>query len=129
MKIAIVGSRSILDEKLVVDFILECHEFDTEYDKIISGGAKGVDTIAENFAKKYNIKTIIYKPEWDKYGKRAGFIRNSDIINACDKCICIWDGISKGTEHDIELCKQMSKPCYIYNLKKNKKIFPELALF
>lgn len=129
MKIAIVGSRSISDEKLVIEFILACHEFDTEYDKIISGGARGVDTIVENFAKKYNIKTKIFKPQWDKYGKQAGFIRNADIVNACDKCICIWDGESKGTEHDIELCKQLDKPCYILNTKTNRKIFPELTLF
>lgn len=129
MKIAIVGSRTISDTELVIKFILECHEFDLEYDTIISGGARGVDTIAENFAKRYKIKTKIFKPQWDKYGKQASFIRNADIIGNCDKCICIWDGESLVTKHDIELCNQMSKPCYVLNTKTGKKTLPELLLF
>lgn len=129
MKIAVVGSRTISDEKLVIQFMLECHEFNTEYDKIISGGARGVDSIAEDFAKEHNIRTKIFKPQWDKYRKQAGFIRNADIIGNCDKCICIWDGESLGTKNDIELCEQMSKPCYVLNIKTGRKTIPEPSLF
>lgn len=69
MKVAIVGSRNINDKKLVYNFIKECHEFDSEYDKIISGGAKGVDTIAEEFGKENKIRTIIFLPDWQKFGE------------------------------------------------------------
>lgn len=129
MKIAIVGSRTINDEQLVFDFISECYDFDNRYDKIISGGARGVDKLAEKFAGQNDIKTVIFLPQWDKYGKQAGFIRNADIIVKCDKCICIWDGESSGTKNDIELCERMNKPCYIFNVKTNEKIIPEPSLF
>ena len=129
MKIAVVGSRSINNKELVWKFMEECHDFEPEYDKIISGGARGVDSFAEEYAKKNKIRTCIFVPDWEKYGKSAGFIRNADIIGKCDKCICIWDGESKGTLHDIELCEEMGKPCYIYNLKENIKNFPEDNIF
>lgn len=121
MKIAIVGSRSINNEELVVNFINECLPDLSIVNLIISGGAKGVDTIAESFAKRNKIKTKIFLPDWNTYGKQAGFIRNSDIISLCDECIVIWDGKSKGAKHDIELCTEMNKKCYVYNLKINKK--------
>lgn len=121
MKVAVVGSRSINDRNLIISFIEESHSFDKQYDKLISGGARGVDTIAEDYAKSKGIRTVIFYPDWEKYGNKAGFIRNADIISKCDKCIVIWDGVSSGTEHDIELCEQMKKPCYIYNLSTNEK--------
>jgi predicted Rossmann fold nucleotide-binding protein DprA/Smf involved in DNA uptake len=131
MKVAIVGSRTINDEKLVIDFINECHSFDTNYDKIISGGARGVDTIAEKYAKTNCIRTVIFTPDWDKYGNRAGFIRNADIISKCDKCIVVWDGESSGTKHDIKLCTEMRKPCFVFNVSTNEKyeLNNELTLF
>ena len=129
MKIAVVGSRSITDKNLVISFMEECHLFNYDDDKIVSGGARGVDTIAENYAKEHKMKTAIFKPDWDKYGKSAGMIRNADIIGKCDKCICIWDGESNGTKNDIELCEQMNKPCYILNTSTGEKIFPEENLF
>lgn len=129
MKIAIVGSRTITDKDLVFGFIEECHNFDSRYDKIVSGGAKGVDSLAEQYASENNIGTIIFKPLWEVYGRKAGIIRNADIIGKCDKCICIWDGESHGAKNDIELCEQMGKPCYIYNLKTNKKTIPDSKIY
>ncbi len=49
---------------------------------IISGGATGIDTMAELYAKKHNIPTQIFQAEWKQHGKRAGILRNIDIINA-----------------------------------------------
>lgn len=121
MKIAIVGSRSIHNEELVNNFINECFPDLTKIKLIVSGGSKGVDTIAEMFAKEHNIKTKIFMPNYDKYGKQAAFIRNSDIISLCDECIVIWDGKSKGAKHDIDLCTEMHKKCHVYNLEINKK--------
>lgn len=123
MKIAVVGSRSIKDEKMVHAFMEECINWQKD-DVVVSGGAKGVDHFAETFADKHDLETLIFTAQWDVYGKAAGFIRNEDIIKACDLCICVWDGESHGAKHDIELCKKFKKPICIYNLKTNKKTFP-----
>jgi len=120
MKVAIVGSRSMFDCQVLVETLFNCfvHIFGKPT-KIISGGAKGVDSFAEDFAHVHNIELQIFKPDWAKYGKQAGFIRNEDIIKNCDICLAIWDGKSHGTKHDIELCEQYKKDLVLYNLQEH----------
>jgi hypothetical protein len=96
MNLAIVGSRTFNDYQILENEILS-HNLTIKH--IVSGGAGGADSLAELFADKHNIDTIILKPEWHLYGKAAGYRRNVDIINACDMCIAFWDGNSLGTKH------------------------------
>jgi len=65
---------------------------------IVSGGARGADTLAENYAKMIGVNTIIFKADWKKYGRAAGMIRNKDIIAQADVVVAFWDGKSKGTK-------------------------------
>ena len=124
MKIAVVGSRGIGDY-LILEQIWNKLNLGYEGHTIISGAAKGVDQIARKFALNHSLGLVEYKADWDKYGKKAGFIRNKDIINECEICIAIWDGESKGTAHDIRLCKEMKKRLYLYNSKAGKRIIHE----
>jgi len=99
IKLAIVGSRSILDEKQV-NSIIESTIFDlicdgAEITHIVSGGAVGVDTIAEKYADNMRINKIIIKPDWDRDGKSAAFKRNTVIAKACDMMLVIHDPKSK----------------------------------
>ena len=93
----------------------------------MSGGAKGADALGERYAEIHNIPTKIYYADWKKFGRRAGPIRNVDIINRCDVCVAFWDGQSHGTKHDIDLCREQHKLCIIFNYitkstkKKNNK--------
>jgi hypothetical protein len=80
---------------------------------IISGGARGVDTVATMTACFRNLKFEIFYPDWKRYGKSAGFIRNEQIVKAADKVVAFWDGKSKGTAHSIKLAKQYGKPIEI----------------
>ena len=112
MKLAIVGSRTFNDYNVLCDFIEEKYDV-SKISAIVSGGAKGADALGERFANDYCKELIVFPAEWKKYGKRAGFIRNVDIIKECDECVCFWDGQSHGTKHDIDLCKEMNKPCKI----------------
>lgn len=98
MRIAIVGSRNWEQWFLISDFI-ETLPPDTV---IISGGAKGADSIAEKWAHEYGLTTEIYLPDWDKYGKSAGFLRNTEIVAHADMVVAFWDGQSKGTLNTIE---------------------------
>ena len=112
MKYAIIGSRSFNNyDKL--KSILDIIRIEYSIDTIISGGASGADSLAEKYAKENNIPLVIYRAEWDKYGKRAGFIRNKYIIDDCDICIAFWDGKSKGTKHSIDLAKSSNKKVLI----------------
>jgi hypothetical protein len=105
MKIAVIGSRSFTDYELLKKTLNEI----TGITKVISGGAKGADSLAEQWAKEKQIETVIYKPDWAKYGRGAGVVRNRLIIEDCDLCIAFWDGESKGTKSSIDHCKKLNK--------------------
>ena len=112
MKIAVVGSREFKDKEFVENMMPEILR--TGKYQLISGGARGVDSWAEGMAKFLGCECIIFKPDWDKYGKRAGFLRNELIINEADKVVAFWDGESKGTKHSIDLAIKAGKPIDIY---------------
>ena len=111
MKIAIIGSRTFNDYELVCKTIKELKLETMTY--MVSGGAKGADSLGEQYAKEHNIPCKIFKPDWNTYGKSAGFVRNKDIINACDIVVAFWDGKTKGTEHSIMLAKRSNKIVHI----------------
>ena len=113
MKVGVVGSRTFNDYKLLSDTLKKI-----EITTIVSGGARGADKLGEQYAKENNIPTIIFLPDWDKHGKSAGFIRNTDIINESELVIAFWDQESRGTLDSIEKAKKLNKQVIIINTKK-----------
>ena len=103
MKIAIVGSRNIHIDN-IEEYLSEC-------DEIVSGGAKGVDTCAAEYAKKNNIKLTEFLPDYNRYAKAAPIVRNKQIVDYADKVIAFWDGKSKGTLSVIRYAEKIGKPC------------------
>lgn len=114
IKLAVVGSRTFNNVREfleIMNIIKQKYNITT----IVSGGARGADSMGEEYADRNKLKKIIFKADWNRYGKKAGYIRNVDIIKNCDVCIAFWDGESHGTKHDIDLSKQYNKKCFIYN--------------
>lgn len=105
-KVAIVGSREGVSRLRVGAYVCSLPK-DTI---IVSGGARGVDQAAEFYAKHAGLEIIVFPAEWDKYGKRAGFVRNKLIVDAADRIVAFWDGASKGTKHTIDLALKQGKP-------------------
>ena len=102
MKIAIIGSRSLcLDniESYLPDGITE----------IVSGGAKGIDTVAAAYAKQHGIPLTEFLPDYGRYGRGAPIKRNRDIANYADEAVAFWDGKSKGTMHTVGFFKNLGK--------------------
>ncbi|MBV5326156.1 MAG: DUF2493 domain-containing protein [Chlorobium sp.] len=83
------------------------HQFSSS--KIVSGGAKGADTLAENYAREYQIDTLIFKPDYKKYGRVAPIIRNATIIDNANIVVAFWNGKSKGTKNAIDNAKRKMK--------------------
>lgn len=108
MKLAIVGSRSFMDYELLISKI-KLFTRGINITEIVSGGAKGADSLAERFAKDQNIKTKIFPADWNNFGKSAGMIRNKDIVKYSDIIIAFWDGKSTGTKNSIDLCLKLKK--------------------
>ena len=88
MKLLIVGSRSIKD------FDLTPH-IPNETSLIISGGAIGVDTLAEKYADNHSISKIIIKQQYNIYGRGAPIKRNEEMVDMADEILVIWDGVSE----------------------------------
>lgn len=124
MHVGIVGSRSFNDYNILKDYILGVLSVDN-IDKIISGGAIGADKLGELFAKEFNMPIDIFKPDWDKHGKKAGFIRNTEIINNSEILFAFWDMKSKGTLDSINKAKEKNIPTHIVDItcyfSKNEK--------
>lgn len=112
MKIAIVGSRHCEAKEQVFHFVAGLAQRDAST-VILSGGAPGVDTWAEQAAKEYGLQTEIYKADWDTHGKSAGFIRNTTIVAEADKVVAFWDGKSRGTLDTINKAKKAGLSVYI----------------
>ena len=107
MKLAVVGSRAFKNYhqlKHVIDQI--CTE-QFSISEIISGGAKGADSLAERYVNdNQNIKLTVFHPDWTKHGRAAGVIRNTSIVKSCDILLAFWDGKSRGTKDSIAKAEQ-----------------------
>jgi hypothetical protein len=96
-KVAIVGSRTFAYPEKVREYVRSLPPGTI----VVSGGAKGVDTIAEKEAIRCGLEIEIYYAKWNKHGKMAGYIRNTDIVEAADHIVAFWDGESTGTRDTI----------------------------
>jgi hypothetical protein len=122
MNLSVVGSRSFASFEILpkrkAKSIIQDFMFFYKIEKYISGGAKGPDSWGEEIADNFKLSKIIYRPDWNKYGKSAGYKRNIDIINNADYVLIFWDGKSKGTMHDIKLARKNKKPYALYVWQK-----------
>lgn len=110
--LAIVGWRgmtTLLHQELFDETL---QKFVQEYglpDLVVSGGAKGADTMGESWARLMKIPMQIFKPEWNLYGKSAGIRRNTDIINACTHVVAFPNDSGKGTQDSIRKAIEQQK--------------------
>ena len=102
MKLLIVGSRSIKDFDLA-PYVSK------EVDTIISGGANGVDTLAEEYADKNRISKLIMRPAYARFGKGAPLKRNEEMVKLADAVLVIWDGKSRGTKYTADFAQREGK--------------------
>ena len=109
MKLLIVGSRSITDFDLS-PYISE------DVDTVISGGACGIDCLAEKYADLHRLSKYIIRPRYDLFGRAAPLKRNEQIVDMADAVLVIWDGCSKGTQYTLKYAKKKNKPITLVQL-------------
>ena len=107
MKVAVVGSRTLKIEN-IGDYIPK------NTTEIVSGGAKGVDTCAREYAFQNNLKLTEFLPDYNKYGRSAPLKRNLQIIAYADCVLAFWDGKSRGTAYVIDNCKKSGVPVEVF---------------
>lgn len=111
MKVAVIGSRKIV----INDLGKYLPEGVTE---IVSGGAKGADRSAKEYAEAHGIKLTEFLPDYGRYGRGAPLRRNISIIEYADLVLAFWDGSSLGTKHVIENCERRGVPVQVIIAKK-----------
>jgi len=121
LRLAIIGSRDFdnypLLKKIIDKFIQRHSDKDIV---LVSGGARGADSLARRYAQENSLRIDEYFADWDKFGKSAGYKRNHTIWENSDMGIAFWDGESKGTQHSFSLSASMGKRLYIFNYNKMK---------
>jgi len=103
--VAIVGSRSLGDE---------CYDILKRYvpegcSEVVSGGAAGVDALAERYAEEHGLKLTVIRPDYKLAKRAAPLLRNGEIIRRADYVLILWDGVSRGTLHVIKTCLTIGK--------------------
>lgn len=103
MKLAIIGSRGL-------GGITLSGYIPADADEIISGGAAGIDTLAREYALAHGLRLTELLPEYERYGRRAPLVRNTEIVNRADAVLAFWDGRSHGTRFVIDECGARGVP-------------------
>lgn len=114
MKVAVVGSRGFGDLEMVRAYVRSLPVGTV----VVSGGARGVDSVAVAEAERIGLETIVFIPNWKKHGKRGGIIRNTLIVESADMLVAFWDGQSAGTGSSILLAQEKGIPTDVYKAKE-----------
>ena len=109
MKLLIAGSRSI------ADFDLSPY-IPPDVDTVISGGACGIDRLAEEYADSHHLSKYIMRPRYDLYGRAAPLKRNEQMVDIADAVLVIWDSRSKGAQYTLKYAKKKNKALTLVQL-------------
>lgn len=110
-RVAIVGSVNYPCQGLVQAYVAALPADAV----VVSGGARGVDTYAEEAAKARGLKTLIFHADWKKLGRRAGPIRNGQIVAHPDRVVAFWNGSSRGTLSTLVQAHRADLPIEVYD--------------
>lgn len=117
MRIVVSGSRTITDEKTVERILAG---YIAVKDIVITGGCRGIDRIAHDYARRYFADTEVYEADWDTHGKAAGPIRNGKMMEDAGILIAFWDGKSRGTRSAIDEARKRGVETHIHYITSDQ---------
>lgn len=124
LRVIIAGSRDFNDYDLLKKSAIDIFNKKTmlpDLSRIVSGGARGADTLGERFANEMGLEITRFIPDWDGLGKRAGYVRNAEMAKFAVQddndgmLIAFWDGVSRGTKHMIDLANKYGLEVHVVN--------------
>lgn len=111
MVFGIIGSREFTNYNKLKKCLIPYRKYMT---KIVSGGAKGADTLAKKYAEENKIPFVEFLPDYGNDGKQAPLIRNTYIVKTSDIIIAFWNLESNGTRHTLKTAKASEIPYIIF---------------
>lgn len=113
MKLAIVGGRDFRSYGIMTEVLAGLNLNKDTVSAVICGGAVGADTMGSFWADHSGIAVVYFKPNWDRFGKAAGFTRNIEMAKEADKVVAFWNGFSPGTAHMVDVSRRMGKLLHV----------------
>lgn len=120
MRVAIAGTRTIPIDPIALEDLLRSSGFHKKVETFAHGGSGLVDYAAERMASRMKIPARVFHPDWGRYGKPAGPMRNEEMSHWCDALLAVWDGESPGTYDTIRRFKKKEKPFRVYLWPKKR---------
>jgi hypothetical protein len=115
-KLIVAGGRDYYRYDIVSSYLRliksSCDIMDREL-VIVCGMANGADSLGLRYADNYGLKVLKYPADWNKYGKKAGYIRNKEMGEVADSALVFWDGKSRGSKLMIDIMKNLGKPVIV----------------
>lgn len=123
MKLIVAGGRDFDDAQYMQESINSWVESNLSTSNaeviLICGEARGADLLARKLFEANNLPIESFPANWNKYGKRAGLLRNEQMAEVADALIAFWDGESRGTKHMIETMKKLNKPVQVFTYERS----------
>ncbi len=119
-RVAVVGCRDYDDYDEAKKFIDACL-LDLKRENeiiIVSGCARGADSLGERYAEENGYKAEKYPAQWQLFGKSAGPKRNKQMAEVSDLVICFWDEKSRGTKSMIDFARKFGKDVMIKKIAR-----------
>lgn len=120
-RFCVIGSRSMNNYYIVYTYL---KQYIPKNAIIVSGGAKGVDMLAEVYAEMNGHPCEVYEAQWDRFGREAGMIRNIEMIRNSDHVIAFWDGKSPGTQHMIAESRKRGRNVVVVDVTEEDTVKP-----
>lgn len=118
-KVIVAGGRDFADYAYLKEKLDEVFaslgDLDSHPIEIISGMAKGADTLGIKYAEEHKLTMVLYPANWKKYPRMAGILRNMNMLVTATHLVAFWDGKSHGTKHMIEIAKEKGIPVWIFD--------------
>lgn len=119
MRVIVAGGRSF-NNRHVLNKVLS-YLFSKRTDiVIVCGMARGADLLGKEYASEHSIPVNEYPADWGKYGKSAGYKRNTEMVENADALVAFWDGQSRGTKHMIDIAHEMGLIVKVYDYEGRK---------
>jgi len=110
-RILVSGSRGWTNKELIAAALPDSGDV-----LIIHGGARGADRIAARIARERGLARQVFLPDWDKFGKKAGILRNIRMLDdgKPTEGMVFWDGKSRGAKHMLDLLRKAEIPTQLF---------------
>ena len=115
-KLIVAGGREFIDYDVCALVLndLAYNELSDDAVSLVSGMARGADSLAVRFAQENNVKLYKFPANWETHGKAAGYMRNTEMAKFADGLLAFWDGKSRGTRHMIAEAERQGLRVWIH---------------